>query len=105
MIMQRREQRITHQIQPSAQHNPYLLNWVSIAEEDQLIERLNHESRTALCIVMLTTETLQSDLLGPVTESQAQALTKIQKNTSYLKAVLEQLLQLVYAEQEKERIG
>jgi len=43
---------------------------------------------------MLTTETLQSDLLGPVTKSQAQALTKIYENASHLKTILSGTLQL-----------
>ena len=65
----------------------------SLATDDEL-GRLNHELRTALSIVLLTTEALQLEIFGPLTLPQQEALGKLYEHTTQVQALIETFLQL-----------
>jgi K+-sensing histidine kinase KdpD len=87
------------------QQHQCIYNQMPMTEDSQIIGWLNHESRTALCIVLLTAEALQFDLFGPLTESQDEAVTKIRENAAYLQTLLENLLQFIHTGPEDARVG
>lgn len=88
----------------SIQHR-YLPELVSVAEDEEMAI-LNHEARNALCIVLMTTEALQFEIFGSLSATQAEALSKIHENATYLQALLESILQQhVYGERTEELMG
>ena len=64
----------------------------SIAPDDE-IEQLNHDFRTALRIVLLTTEALQLEIFGPLTAQQQVALETLYANATHLQVLTEAILQ------------
>ncbi len=68
----------------------------SLVTDDE-IGRLNHELRTALSIVLLTTEALQLEIFGPLTLPQQDALGILHERTTQLQTLFETFLQLADA--------
>ncbi len=74
---------------------------VAIAKDREQRMRLNHETRNALSIILLTIDAFQAELFGPVTKTQTEALTTIQENTTRLQVALEAILSLLVEERHK----
>ena len=63
---------------------------------------LNYEARNALSVILLTTEAFQYEIFGTQTNTQKEALSKLQENTVHLQTLLEDILQILVDDQ-KER--
>lgn len=74
-------------------------------DADEEMASLNHEARTALCIVLMTTEAMQFEIFGPLNAAQAEALTKLYENAVYLQTLLDGIWQRVYGGCAEELVG
>lgn len=87
----------------TTQHR-YLPEPVTVTEDEEMAI-LNHEARTALCILLMTTEALQFELFGALSTAQTEALSKIHENATYLQALLDSILQHAQGEPVEDLVG
>ncbi len=62
--------------------------------KDEFLANISHELRTPLSAILGITESLQEEILGPITDSQRQALQTIETSGTHLLCLLTDLLDL-----------
>ncbi|MDO8528072.1 MAG: PAS domain-containing sensor histidine kinase [Deltaproteobacteria bacterium] len=72
--------------------------------KDEFLSMVSHELRTPLTVIALGIDNLKSGILGPISEAQAEALDRGQRNVRRLSKLIENLLDLSRLESGRTKI-